>query len=185
MALFYYLFPLLFYIVLLVPTFLLFDFGVYFSAYLRGGSSTPSFAMELLYDYIAIAAFYVRLIVQGVRLLLMAFVYGSLNEFILNMQLNLFLAPMQELIFEEYYATGVFFKTTSYYLLIKLPAIFIYWLYEFFHTVFVLSVQFIAFFAMVFWLFMFLYTMFYYEPQENYFSERRFIRENIKKKFTK
>jgi hypothetical protein len=47
------------------------------------------------------------------------------------------------------------------------------WLYELFHTFFMVTFQFIAFFAMIFWLFLFLYTMFVSETQENFFSIKR------------
>jgi hypothetical protein len=52
------------------------------------------------------------------------------------------------------------------------------WVYELAHTFFVVTAQFIAFFAMVFWLFFFLYTFFVLEKFEDYFSEKRKIRIN-------
>jgi hypothetical protein len=52
----------------------------------------------------------------------------------------------------------------------------LYWIYELAHTFFVVTAQFIAFFAMVFWLFFFLYTFFVFEKFEDYFSEKRKIR---------
>ena len=80
---FYHL-PFLYYMTVLIPTLLLYDFGIYFATYLRGASTTPSFVMELLYDYIAFSAFYIRLLVQNVRILLMTFTYFSLYECILT-----------------------------------------------------------------------------------------------------
>jgi hypothetical protein len=79
----YYALPFLYYIVVFVPTFLVYDFGIFFLTYLRGAATTSSLVMELLYDYIAFAAFYVRLAVQNVRLLLMLFTYFSLYECIM------------------------------------------------------------------------------------------------------
>jgi hypothetical protein len=46
----------------------------------------------------------------------------------------------------------------TYFLVFKLSGHIIYFFYELFHTLFVVTAQFIAFFAMVFWLFLFLYT---------------------------
>jgi hypothetical protein len=52
------------------------------------------------------------------------------------------------------------------------------WIYELAHLFFVVTAQFIAFFAMVFWLFFFLYTFFVMEKFEDYFSEKRKLRYN-------
>jgi hypothetical protein len=79
----FYLFPGLYYIILSIPTFLSYDFGIFFLAFLRGVGASPVLIFELMYDYIAFAAFYIRLIVQGVRLVLMIFTYGSMHDLIL------------------------------------------------------------------------------------------------------
>jgi hypothetical protein len=70
-------------VILLIPASLLYDFGIYFLGYLRGVATTPVFLSEVLFDYIAIFAFFIRLVVQGVRLLLMFFVYASFHDLIL------------------------------------------------------------------------------------------------------
>jgi len=61
----------------------------------------------------------------------------------------------------------------------KLSGHVIYFFYELFHTLFVVTAQFIAFFAMVFWLFLFLYTMFTAELQEKFFNAKRFLRKKL------
>jgi hypothetical protein len=71
-----------------MPTYLIYTFGVCFLSYLRGVGATTIVIMELLYDYIAITAFYVRLGVQGVRLILMVFTYISLHDLILFHEYN-------------------------------------------------------------------------------------------------
>jgi hypothetical protein len=76
----FYLFPLLYYIIMCIPAFLAYDFGLYFVAYLRGVGASPIILVELLYDYIASAAFYIRLIVQNVRLILMMFTFAAFHE---------------------------------------------------------------------------------------------------------
>jgi hypothetical protein len=65
---------------LLMPVNLLFDFGLLFVAYLRGVANTSSFFFELVYDYIGIAAFFTRLAVQFVRLILMFVVYCMMHD---------------------------------------------------------------------------------------------------------
>jgi hypothetical protein len=68
---------------LFIPASLLFDFGIYFLGYLRGVGSSALLLSEILFDYIAVFAFFIRLVVQGVRLLLMFFVYASFHDLIL------------------------------------------------------------------------------------------------------
>jgi hypothetical protein len=75
--------PFIYIVIFLIPLNLLYDFGTYFSAYLRGSASTPNMLFEVMYDYIAIFALFIRLFVQGVRLLLMLFVYASLHDYVL------------------------------------------------------------------------------------------------------
>jgi hypothetical protein len=72
--------PFLVITVLMIPTNLLFDFGLLFLLYLRGASNTNSFFFELAYDYIGVTAFYTRLVVQFVRLVLMFVVYCMMHE---------------------------------------------------------------------------------------------------------
>jgi hypothetical protein len=79
----FYLFPCLYYVILSVPTYLSYDFGIFFLAYLRGVGPTPVFLAELMYDYIAISAFYMRLFVQAVRFVLMTLTYVSMHDLIL------------------------------------------------------------------------------------------------------
>jgi len=72
-----------------MPTYLIYDFGIYFLTYLRGVGASSLIIMELMYDYIALAAFYIRLMVQGVRLVLMIFTYISLHDLILFFDFSL------------------------------------------------------------------------------------------------
>lgn len=173
----YYSLPFLYYMIFLIPTLLLYDFGIFFATYLRGASSTASFAMELLYDYIAVGAFYIRLLVQNVRLLLMTLVYFSLYECIVTF--TAFTAWFNN--YETIWETNSNNHTnySSYYFLLKIPGQILYWIYELLHTFFVITAQFVAFFAMIFWLFLFLFTMFVTEQQERYLADKRQERKNI------
>ena len=82
-AFLFYLFPGLYFIIFGIPTSLAYNFGIYFLAYLRGVGASPVLTFELMYDYIAVIIFYTRILVQGVRLVLMLFTFASLNEFML------------------------------------------------------------------------------------------------------
>lgn len=182
-SLVFYNLPFLYYMIVLMPLFLLYDFGIYFITYLRGASSVSSILMEALYDYIALAAFYIRLLVQNVRLLLMTFTYFSLYECVLNFVSFSWWFNSYETFWENNLYT--YTNYSSYYFLIKIPSQLIYWLYELGHTFFVLTAQFVAFFAMAFWLYLFLFTMFVMEQQERYFNSKKIERKKKLEKILK
>jgi hypothetical protein len=173
-----YLFPGIYYIIICIPTFLLYDFGVFFLSYLNGVGSSSVILFSLVFDYIAFLAFYIRLTVQGVRLILMIFVYVSLYDFIVFHPVNGKLFLGGESLLGDISNFSLTHETFSYFFFSKLPKMIIKWVYELAHTFFVVTAQFIAFFAMVFWLFFFLYTFFVLEKFEDYFSEKRKIRIN-------
>lgn len=171
-----YLFPGIYYIIICIPTLLLYDFGIFFLSYLRGVGASSVIIFELVFDYIAFLAFYIRLCVQGVRLILMIFVYVSLHDLILLSPVSPKLILGNDSLVDDISNLSLTYESFSYFLFSKLPLKILYWIYELAHTFFVVTAQFIAFFAMVFWLFFFLYTFFVFEKFEDYFSEKRKIR---------
>lgn len=181
LLLLFYLFPGLYFIIVGIPTFLIYDFGIIFIAYLRGVGPSAIMFMELVYDYIAVIAFYVRILVQGVRLILMIFTYASMHDLIVYFNIDQKILFSSETLWEELNSVSITLDSLSYFFLVSLPNRFIYWLYELFHTFFVVTAQFIAFFAMVFWLFLFLYTFFVVEQQEAYFKEKRLQKRDFYK----
>jgi len=163
--------PLLMYILFLIPIYLLFDYGMHFLTYLRGAGSTSSLIMEFIYDCIAFLAFFIRLSVQNVRLLLITLTFFSLYEFVLFfVNVNWFNANFEQL--DKLISASNGMQTSYYYFLYVINKL-IYWIYELLHTFFVTVAQFVAFFAMVFWLFLFLYTMFVVEEFEKYLDDKR------------
>jgi len=175
----YALFPFLYAIIIGIPVLLVYDFGIFFLAYLKGVAPSSVMLMELVYDYIALIAFFVRLCVQGVRLLLMLFTYASLHELILFYSINPRFLLGHDTIWEEISSIEPTVGSVTFFLLCQLPARIGYWIYEIAHMFFVITAQFVAFFAMVLWLFFFLYTFFVYEPTEGFFAEKRKLRSKI------
>lgn len=168
----YYLLFVTFIFILGMPTLLLYDLGIYFLVYLKGtGKSNNSF-IEVVYDYIACVVFYTRIFAQWIRLILMFVTYISLSHYVVDFEIT-----NKFIIFNELYANLNNYndlKTTiSYYILVILPFKFFYWTYEILHTLFLVTSQFVAFFAIVFWLILFLYTFFIIEKFEEYFSFKR------------
>jgi len=79
----FYLFPGLFYIIIGVPTFLIYDFGIFFLAYMGGVAAGSVLAVALMFDYISVIIFYVRILVQSVRLVLMLGTYAGMHDVVL------------------------------------------------------------------------------------------------------
>ena len=175
----FYLFPLIYFIIFFIPFSLLYDYGSYFLTYLNGVGKSPVLLLELLFDYIAVSIFYLRLMVQNVRLVFMLFTYSELHELIIFYSFDKNVLPSNEAYNNSWNNEKTFLNTSSWFLLFKLPLSILNWLYELFHTFFMVIFQFIAFFAMIFWLFLFLYTMFVAETQENYFTQKRLERKLI------
>ena len=172
-------FPLLYYTIGNTPTFLLYDFGILYNCYLRGVAPSPTMLFELMYDYIAVIAFYVRVLTQAVRLVLMFFTYALMHDFVLYMDYSHRYLTGNESIWEEISNVNASVSSVTYFFLGVLPGHLLNWMYEVFHTFFVVTGQIVAYFAMVFWLFLFLFTFFVIEKQETYFEERRKYRQNL------
>jgi len=81
----FFFFPLLYYTILNTPTFLLYDFGILFVCYLRGVAPSPNVIFELVFDYVSVISYYVRILTQAVRLALMFSAYAGMHDFILYM----------------------------------------------------------------------------------------------------
>lgn len=142
--------PVFFFTIVGVPTFLIYDFGLYFLVYLRGAGTTSLFLFELMYDYIAVMVFYTRIIVQNIRLLLMFFTVISLYDVFIFFSLstqNLFKDLTLEGFFNADYFTN---ENTSYGFIFLFINKVLMLIYEILHTYFIVMVQFIAFFAIVF-----------------------------------
>jgi hypothetical protein len=84
----FYFLPYVYFLIFGIPTFLIFDFGIFFLIYLRGVGATSIFVVELMFDYIAVIIFYTRILVQGIRLVLMLFTYLSMNDLFLLFAFN-------------------------------------------------------------------------------------------------
>lgn len=174
----FYLFPGLYYIILGMPTFLIYDFGIYFLTYMGGKGNGSLLTVALIFDYIGVFIFYTRILVQGIRLVLMLGTYASMHDVILYFSFSQKSFLGYENLWESTYNTFTSLDTFSCFFLFTLPGIVIYWIYEVLHTFFVVTIQFAAFFAIVFWLYLFLYTFFVIEKQENYLTEKRLFRSN-------
>jgi hypothetical protein len=109
----------------------------------------------------------------------MFFTYALMHDFVLYMDYSHRYLTGNESIWEEISNVNASVSSVTYFFLGVLPGHLLNWMYEVFHTFFVVTGQIIAYFAMVFWLFLFLFTFFVIEKQETYFEERRKFRQNL------
>nr|YP_004841708.1 Ymf66 [Ichthyophthirius multifiliis]AEL89250.1 Ymf66 [Ichthyophthirius multifiliis] len=180
----YYSLFISFIFILGIPTLLLYDLGIYFLVYLKGTGKSSNSLIEVVYDYIACVVFYTRIFAQWIRLILMFVTYISLSHYVAEFELTNNFIIFNDLkgSFNNY---NNFKSNISYYILVILPFKFFYWIYELLHTLFLVTSQFVAFFAIVFWLILFLYTFFVIEKFEDFFKYKRANRikyNNIYKK---
>lgn len=178
LVIFMYSIPGIFYIALSIPTYLSYDYGILYGAYLRGAGNTASLVYELGYDYIAIAVFYIRLALQSIRLVIMIVTYASFHDYMLfyNIRPSAFSSPSTIFTCNHNYS---FVQLMMYYLVVSIPGMVIYLMYEILHLFFVVTSQTISFFAIIFWLFLFLYTFFFMSKVESYFLSRRERRKSL------
>lgn len=170
------------FITFICPFFVLNDFGVFLFIYLRGSGTTSVLAAEILYDMINLFSFYVRIIIQVSRLVLMITALGSFQEYIDAIGLYPFSFLLNDTLI-NFLLNPFYFNYTILDYFVKILLVILYILYEVFHTFFVTTIQTIAFFAMVFWLFFYLFTFFVSERSENLFEKKRkfyFYHKNYK-----
>jgi len=121
LTLVFFFFPLLYYTICNTPTFLLYDFGICYTAYLKGVAPTPTMVYELMYDYIAVIAFYVRVLTQGVRLAFMFGTYALMHDFVLYTHYTHQFMVGNESIWEDISNVSASVSSVTYFLLGVLP----------------------------------------------------------------
>lgn len=165
--------PMLYYIIFSIPSYLLYDFGIIFTTYLRGASNTKFLIFELFYDYIAVFIYFLRLMVQSVRFLLMFITFCSLHDLVLFSNISNLSFLGYSSIWDNLTTINSSSSLFSYFFFNNILAYIVWWLYEIGHMFFIIIGQFIAFFAMVFWLFLFLYSFFFFLKLEDFFYYKR------------
>lgn len=184
MFLTYYSLIITFIFILGMPTLLLYDLGIYFLLYLKGTGKSYNYFIEIAYDYIACIVFYTRIFAQWIRLVLMFVTYLSMSHYVAEFEITNNNIILNENKFSNLNNFDYKNSSISYYILSILPGKLIYWCYEVLHTLFLVTSQFVAFFAIVFWLILFLYTFFVIEKFEDFFSYKRKLKSLMNKKIS-
>jgi hypothetical protein len=117
---------------------------------LRGAGTTDYLSSNLLFDCIVGVAMFTRFFVQGVRLLLILFVYTSLQDlWLFNdcFHANLY---AHESFVADMVNLELSLNSISFFTAFKVPFYVWYLLVETGHVFFVMTAQFFSFFAMIF-----------------------------------
>lgn len=173
LTLFFFLFPLFYYLILLIPCYLLYDFGIHFLAYLSGSGKGSFLVGEIFSDTVAFTVFYIRKLIHAVRLAIVIGVIFELQEFVMLYSFDQYFFTGDESIFDSIGNDTLTITGSSYFLFMILPSYIFHWIFELLHTIVYVTVQSFAFFAMVFWLYFYFYTFFVFEKYENYFQKKR------------
>lgn len=166
-------FPLLIITAFSLPVNFLWDCGVGFVAYLRGSGNTTFFALEFMYDTLAVAIMFIRLSIQNVRFLLILFAYFEMFEYLDGLYL---LNERSWAFFQALYSNLQTASTTSsalYIVLLSFPAAVIHAIYILVHLFYTFFSNFTCYIVLLFWFFSFLYTMFYNETMEKLLAKKR------------
>ena len=107
--------------IIFIPFSLLYDYGSYFLTYLNGVGKSSVMILELLFDYIAVSIFYLRLMVQNVRLVFMLFTYSELHELVVFYSIDKNLLYSNETYTNSWNNEKTFFNISSWFLIFKLP----------------------------------------------------------------
>ena len=147
--------------------------------FLRGCGSYTSIFSELMYDYINIGSFYVRLCVQWVRLLLMYLTFIVMHDTIVFCHFNEnFFIFFSEFIWDEISNIYVTFNSIFYLIFDLVYSVIFRLIFELVHTLFVCTAQLIAFFAIVFWFFFFFIHIFCFNQIWKLFFKKKGFKEN-------
>lgn len=166
-------FPILLLIVLGMPFNMIWDYGLTFVTFLRGSSNTTIFSLEFMYDLLATAIMFIRLVVQNVRYLLMFFAFLEFFEFFASYSFlyeDMFYSSDKT--FFDFMSTtnlaSFFFNNFA-----QILTFSVLYIYNMAHLLYTVLSHFFAYLILVFWFFSFLYTTFFYEKLENFFKFKR------------
>jgi len=154
----------------LVPTFVIKNYGWGFLQYLRGVTRTSSLMFESFLDVVSVTSMYLRFFIQNIRFFFIFLAFFECYEFIYLTLLkdfsflNIFLLDLNNItFFTELNSTIIsvlFLKTILFFYYVGHLA-----------TTFVAQIT--SYFILSFWLFFFLYTSFSSEKGEAYFLNKK------------
>ena len=143
--------------------FLAWDIGSQFLVFLRGASRKNSFVYEAIMDYIFIISFFVRTLIQNVRIFLIIVYYYSYMHTMEAYSSDIFIFNLNLSILNDN------FSVSESNIIITFIKMFIHLTFEIFHSIIALIMQIISFFTIIFWIFNSLYFSHENNNSEQYF----------------
>lgn len=155
---------------ILVPTFVIKNYGWGFLQYLRGVTRSSSLLFESFLDVVSMTSMYLRFFIQNIRFFFIFLAFFECYEFI-------YLSLLKDFSFLNIFlldsSSTIFFNelNNSLFSILLLKTILFFYYVGHLATTFV--AQLTSYFILSFWLFFFLYTSFSNEKGENYFLMKR------------
>ena len=160
--------------ILTIPVNLLIDFGLQFSTYVKGSSSSTNLLKELVFDFISIFIMFIRFIVQNIRFVFIFFSLFELLEWSFNYTNSIFVHNFNNYIVNYNYQNKNlinFFldNSSNNVFLINSLLFLILFFYYYVHLLFLILIQISVYIGISLWLFFFLYSVKFSNKYEKYF----------------
>lgn len=163
--------------ILLTPLSALLDFGIAFTSYIRGASSSANLLVECIFDIIGTLVVFTRFIVQNIRFVLIFFAYFELFEWTYN---SLLIQTLLQTINVNIQTTwnmlinlGFIESNNLFTILSICLTTIISYLYYLVHLLILIFVQTTIYLLISFWLFFFFYTSFTLNKSEKLFIYKK------------
>jgi hypothetical protein len=104
----------------------MYNFGIHFLGYLIGSAKSAISPVNLLFDYLGVLIFYIRIGIHGIRLLMILGALAGLNEFMLNFSFPQKSFIGAESFWEELNGINFTLSSFSYFFLTTFPTYFIH-----------------------------------------------------------
>lgn len=163
--------------ILLTPLSTLLDFGIAFTSYIRGASSSANLLVECIFDIIGTLVVFTRFIVQNIRFVLIFFAYFELFEWTYN---SLLIQTLLQTINVNIQTTwnmlinlGFIESNNLFTILSVCLTTIISYVYYLVHLLILIFVQTTIYLLISFWLFFFFYTSFTLNKSEKLFIYKK------------
>lgn len=154
---------------IIIPSFVLKNFGLAAPMYVRGSGRTTSLAFEAMLDFVSISVIMIRFLIQNIRFVFIFSAFFELYEFVYDkLYLDFSLTLTNNILITPQVSSMYWYELAGHFILQ-----WILYLYYLGHLTLLFIAQLSIYFALSFWLFFFLYTTFTLENHEKYFLVQR------------
>ena len=148
-----------------IPTKLLHDMGYAYIIFLKGSSTSKIFLKEYVADSISLLSYYLRVIIQFVRIIILLVLFFTYHELYEH-----YVLPFNSFSLEDF---SLEFNLNLFFITSFLVKFILYWLYECVHFLIIFIIQYSVFSLMLFTLISFLYLQTSIESIESAYVKYR------------